>query len=128
MLALLLSFTHLVVNATAQKCTITPVSPSELTSEVLVLKDGTPNVTIDCSCNDDKENAIMKIRWFLPDNSQVKIITKSPPGSPYYATSSSDTISTLIIPVFNNSYKGEYTCKPRPELEPVSNIQLSLGE
>ena len=38
-----------------------------------------------------------------------------------------DMISTLIIPVFNNSYKGEYTCKPKPELEPVSNIQLSLG-
>ena len=90
MLALLLSFTHLVVNTTAQKCTITPVSPSELTSEVLVLKGGTPNVTIDCSCNDDKENAIIKIRWFLPDNSQVKIITRSLPGSPYYAARSSD--------------------------------------
>ena len=116
------------VNVTAQKCTITPINPPELIGGVL--KDVTPNVTIDCSCNDDNDTAIMELRWFFPDDSQVTIVTESTPGSPYFVASS-DTASTLIIPVFNDTYKGNYTCKPKGELKndsPMSTIQLLLGE
>ena len=129
MLTLLLCLVHVVVCSTAQRCTITPVNPPDLTDGIL--NDGTPNVTIDCSCSHNEGIAITKVKWFFPDGSRARSITKTSPGSPYVATSNSDTVSTLIIPVFDDTYKGNYTCKPRDELEnnsPMSTIQLLLGE
>ena len=121
-------FIDVVVDVIAQKCAITSISPTDLINTGGTLKNGTPNVTIECNCNEKDDTVILQVRWFFPNGSQVKKITVTPPGSPYFISNSPDTVSTLIIPVFNDTYKGTYTCKPKKENSLMSNIQLLPGK
>ena len=103
-------------NDAAQSCTITAVSPADHSTR---LRSGAKNVTADCSCGDNEDNA--------PDGSKVLPIAMAPPNTPYF-TNNSFPIARLIIPVFNDTYKGNYTCKPRGDDSSVSILQLLLGE
>ena len=121
---------HVVMDITAQKCTITSINPAELTDAGGILQDGMPNVTIECSCSNDMDTEIPQIRWFFPNGSKVKRIANTPDGSPYFKRVSY-SVATLIIPVFSADFKGKYTCKPINGFNsnsPMYTLQLLLGE
>jgi len=54
---------------------------------------------------DGNGTRLQMTRWFLPDRNIV--VTKND-GTPY--CSNSNRVSTLVIPTFNGSYDGTYTC------------------
>ena len=124
---LLLSFIHVVVDVAAQSCNTTAVNPASLTSDRGVLNNGTLNVTIECRCVDNKNRPIKNIKWFFQNGSQVLNISSVPTGAPYLMTNKK--IAMLIIPVFNDTYKGNYTCGKGQKLQilsPNTAIQLLL--
>ena len=109
------------VDLSAQKCSITPVNPTDLTSTGGVLKDGTKNVTVECKCNDGSNNSISDIKWLTLNNQYLQNNTSS---IPYSNPSRGQKVATLLIPVFNYIYEGNYTCHPNGRESPMSTIQL----
>lgn len=109
---------------TAQSCSITPVKPAKLSKR---LKGGINNVTADCNCSDNESNPITDVGWFFPNGSEVGPITITKPNTPYF-TNDSFALARLIIPVFTDAYKGNYTCKLRGDDSTVSNLQLLIGK
>ena len=100
-----------VVNVSAQgSCTVTPTSPITLTAAGGVLVDGTQNVMIECRCVDGSNVALSPVRWFHPNNMRISSQSNTPTGAPYYISSDSSRLATLVIPTFNDSYDGTYTC------------------
>ena len=99
-----------------EECTITPLNPTTLTATGGALASGTEDVMIQCSCTINNDDDI--VRWYDPDGS--KIINNECyhfiPDAPYYTrvngpTDNRDLI--LIIPTFNDTYDGTYTCGRR---------------
>jgi len=88
----------------------------------LMIPDGTNNVTIWCDCG-----YFVGPRWFFPNRDQVRTISHElrEPGGPYYINMKP---SPLIIPMFTNSYTGNYTCSPDhrfPTIPPGDTITLT---
>ena len=125
-------YLHPVVDVSAQgECTITPINPTTLTVAGGVLASGTVNVTIHCSCTDDDDTVIDSVRWYNPDGTRLLVNTNNSyvAGTPYYRRAPDDNI-ILVIPTFNDSYDGTYTCGRRminPPASPNSTIHLILG-
>lgn len=72
---------------------------------------------IKCNCTDTD---YQDIRWYSPDEEKI-----SPNGSsdlPYYVPKN----GTLIIPTFNDSYKGTYYCGVGDKAMFAANISLTL--
>jgi len=118
-----------VVNVSAQgSCTVTPTSPINLTVAGGVLVDGTQNVMIKCRCVDDGGTLLRKVRWFFPNTTIVAKQTDPPDDAPY--RDNSNRISTLVIPTFNDSYDGMYTCGVSEDNayppNPLTTITLTL--
>ena len=115
------AFLYTVVDVSAQgTCTVTPLNPITLTAAGGVLVDGTENVTIQCNCSDDVGAVLQPIRWFDPDGTRVlgtghrRYVT----GTPYFDRRPDDTNVVLVIPTFNDSYDGTYTCGVRNSYPP----------
>ena len=62
---------HLVVDVSAQRCTITPLSPTTLTATGGGLPNGTINVMIRCNCTDSNGTAVDVVRWYDPAGTRL---------------------------------------------------------
>ena len=112
----LLAFWYTGGDFTAPNCTITPSNPSFLPADGGVLHNGTSNVTINCNCtNTDYQ----QIRWYSPDEEEVPFQLTGPQGF-------MQDNGTLIIPMFNDSYQGTYSCGVGNKSLFVANISLTL--
>jgi len=107
-------------------CTVTPTSPNNLTSAGGALVDGTQNVTIECECVDYRGSRLRRVRWFFFGTTLVARQTDPPNGAPYYISANNGRLSTLVIPTFNDSYDGTYTCGRGDILIPFTTISLTL--
>ena len=91
-------------------CTIFSTSLSTLTTDGGVIFNGTQNVIIYCLCM--KIDVIRPgVRWFFPDNTQVRTETNlaTGPNDPYFR----NIVPTpLIIREFVHPYNGTYSCGP----------------
>ena len=107
----------IVVDVSAQSCTITPTSPDYLGPTGGVIPDGTPNVMVQCRCSDGGQ-----VRWFLPNNTRVLIERNTPVGDPYFTNNP----STLVIPTFSDSTSGIYTCGIGNTYPATNNVTINL--
>ena len=116
-------------------CTITPINPTTLTAAGGVLAIGTENVTIRCNNCTDKYGTLEHVRWYDPaGNRLVDPVTNNDyvPGTPHFLRvdgANNDII--LVIPTFNDSYDGTYTCgmkvKHYPPGAPNAVINLIIN-
>ena len=120
-------FLYLVVDVSAQNCTITPLDPTTLTETGGALVNGTMNVRIHCVCTESI------VRWYGPSTATILVQTHPDqvPGSPYVIRDSNTDI-TLVIPTFNDSYDGTYNCGIRVNdtsfTSPSAAVTLTIGE
>ena len=96
----------LLVIVSEGSCTITPVKPTTLMAAGGVLQDGMENVTMRCICNEGNDD----VRWFYPDGSILHDYYITPRGYPYFIQNHEDVSFTMVIPTFNYSFAGPYTC------------------
>ena len=124
------------VDVSAQaSCTVTPISPTTLTAAGGVLPNGTENVMIRCNCSDDDGSVITPVKWYDPDGGRIfRLGTKYfIAGAPHFTRPSGDDDNrnvTLVIPTFNDSYDGNYTCGRRSSgnlVSPMTAVSLTIG-
>ena len=114
-------------------CTITPINPTTLIAAGGVLASGTVNVMIQCNCTDDNGTVIDPVRWYDPDGTRLLVETNNSyvAGIPYYRRAPDDTNIILVIPTFNDSYDGIYTCGRRsgslPVAAPNATVELTIS-
>ena len=125
---------HPVVDVSAQGgCTITSINPTTLTAAGGVLASGTVNVTIQCNCTDDDGMVADSVRWYDPDGTRLLVNTQKyyVAGTPYFRRAPDDTNIILVIPTFNDSYDGTYTCGRRsgslPVGAPNATVELTIS-
>ena len=115
-------------------CTVTAINPANLTAtdKVLAIAYGTENVMIQCNCYNVNDKALRFTRWF--DSNGIRIQYKTHhtyvSGAIYLKRTTNYGV-VLVIPLFNNSYDGIYTCgngKNFPPKEPNIDISLTFGE
>ena len=124
------------VDVSAQgSCTVTPINPTTLTAAGGVLPIGTENVMIQCNnCIDNDSSVLTNLRWYDPNGNKPPRFGNNNyiPGAPHYTRVNNvrDNI-ILVIPTFNDSYDGNYTCGrnvfedlPGP---PTATISLTIG-
>ena len=117
-------FLYPVVDVSAQGgCNITPINPTTLTTAGGALASGTENVMILCNCTYGNGTVVDIVRWYNPDGIQLFLLSSDSyiPGTPHYTrlVDDSNTNIILVIPTFNDSYDGTYTCGRR-----VSSTQV----
>ena len=116
------------MSAAGQSCTVFPVNPASLTSSGRV-NNGT-NVMVQCSCVDNENKSIRNIKWFFQNGSQLLDMKSVSTGAPYLMIVNYRKTATLVIPMFNDTYKGNYTCGKGQKLPidpPNGIIQLLLS-
>ena len=106
------------IDVSAQgSCTVTPINPTTLTATGGAITSGTVNVTILCNCTDGDGGVVPLVRWYYPGMTQLTLLNTNS-DSPYYIRGSGNTDNTnviLVIPTFNDSYDGTYTCGRRTD-------------
>ena len=97
------------------RCTITPINPTTLTTAGGVLASGTENVTIRCNNCTNDYGTLDRIRWYDPDGYRLPRPTNNyyVPGAPHFQVADGNDDIILVIPTFNESYDGTYTCGER---------------
>ena len=115
-------------------CTITPINPTTLTAAGGVLASGTEDVTIQCNnCTDDDGTIVDLVRWYDPDGTRLlsSASYRYVVGTPYYSREPDDTNIALVIPIFNDSYDGTYTCGKKksrgPPNPPNAFVTLTIS-
>ena len=128
---------HPVVDVSAQGgCTITPINPTTLTTAGGVLASGTVNVIIRCNnCTDDGGEVLGHVRWYDPAGNRLISSASGGyvPRTPHFTrVNGADNDIILVIPTFNDSYDGMYTCGdrvnrglPRP---PNAAVNLTIND
>ena len=121
------------VDVSAQaSCTVTPISPTTLTAAGGVLPNGTENVMIRCNCSEDDGSVITRTRWYGPDGIIPRFDTADYiAGAPHHirASGNDNRNITLVIPTFNDSYDGNYTCGRRSGdglVLPITAVSLTI--
>lgn len=116
-------------------CNVTSINPPDVTvvGGVLSVAYGTKNLMIQCSCSDVTNTFSDPVRWFSPDGSRVvqQINRTYLPSSPYFTKNPDNRNIVLVIPTFNDSYDGTYSCgfgRDFPPREPNINIYLTFGK
>ena len=87
-------------------------------------------VKIQCSCLYGNDMVMDPIHWFSPDGNRVTDQINSSFVDPYSRNSDNGSI-ILIIPTFNDSNDGTYSCgfgKKFPPKKPNVYIDLSIGK
>ena len=123
------------VDVSAQGCTITPLSPTSLTTAGGVLTSGTENVMIQCNnCINDDDMVLGRVRWYDPNMTKLVRTANDDyvSGTPYYKrVDGNDNDIILVIPTFDDSYDGTYTCGGRfnrgPPGPPNATVILTIG-
>ena len=120
------------VNVSAQGgCTITPINPTTLTTAGGVLASGTENVMIQCNCTDHQFifGVAPNVTWYDPSGINL-LFSNSVPKTPHITSDGDDTNIVLVIPTFNDSYDGTYTCGEKddnyPPGAPNATITLTI--
>ena len=129
---------HPVVDVSAQSCNVTPLSSTTLTATGGVIVPGTMNVRIQCSCTESDSTAVNVVRWYDPDGTRLissRNTAEFNPDVPHFTrvNADSDRDVILVIPTFNDSYDGTYTCgrnaADRSALSsPTADITLTISE
>ena len=119
-LLLVIHFLHLVVDVSAQSCTITPLNPTTLTATGGGLPGGTMNVRIRCSCTESDGMAVDVVRWYDPAGIRLMSARNTEQFNgdvPHFTRVGGDlgdnidnSNNILVIPTFTDSYDGRYTC------------------
>ena len=118
------------VDVSAQSCNITPLNPTTLTATGGAIVYGTMNVRIRCSCT-----TVDTVRWYDPDGTKLVSAqnTEFNPDVPHFTrvNSNNDRNVILVIPTFNDSYDGRYTCGrnvgDRSDLtSPTADVTLTI--
>ena len=126
-------FLHPVVDVSAQ-CTVTPLNPTTLTATGGALYNGTTDVRIQCVCTGSFSG---NVRWYdINANFLVQSThpTEYMAGSPYFIPNHPNgaTNVSLVIPTFNDSYDGTYTCgiyvSNTEFISPSATVNLTIGE
>ena len=132
----IIHFLHPVVDVSAQgSCTVIPINSTTLTATGGILPIGTENVMIQCNnCIDDDGRVLTNLRWYDPDGNKPPrlVISNYIPGAPHQIRVNGNRSNIiLVIPTFNDSYDGNYTCGrnvfgdlPGP---PTATISLTIG-
>ena len=97
-------------------CTINPINPTILTTAGGVLAIGTVNVTIRCNNCTDRNVTLGRVRWYDPDRTRLvgRVNDDYVPGTPHFTkVNDGNNDIILVIPTFNDSYDGTYTCGER---------------
>ena len=91
---------------------------------------------IRCTCTDNDGTVISGIRWYDPDKRLLPSFgtDKFVVGAPHFTRPEADgndnTNVTLVIPTFNDSYDGTYTCGRRdgddPPAPPTASVHLII--
>ena len=108
-----------------EECTITPLNPTNaLTATGGALASGTENVMIQCNCTINNDSDV--VRWYDPGG--FKLFRNSSENfnhdTPHYTIPEGSTDNRniiLVIPIFNDTYDGTYTCGRR-----VSNTEFGV--
>ena len=87
-------------------------------------------MTIRCSCTESDGTAVQIVRWYNPTGTRLlspRFTTMFNPNIPYFTRVNGDfedpvdyTDIILVIPTFNDSYDGMYTCGR--EVDDFTNI------
>ena len=118
----------IVIDVSAQSCTITSTSPGDLTGGVIA--DGTTNVIIECRCVDENGDPL-RTRWFNPDNVRIPTQRTVGPNEPYRESDDYIGNATLFIPTFSDSTSGVYTCGDNVNYRDITisvTMNLQLGK
>ena len=96
------------------------MTPTTLTDTGGAIPSGTVNVTIQCSCTESNGTAVQTVRWYDPAGDRLLspwFEDKFNPNVPYFTRVNGDignsvdnTDIILVIPTFNDTYVGMYTC------------------
>ena len=125
------------VDVSAQSCNVTPLNPTSLTATGGVIAYGTTNVRIRCSCTESNGTPVNTVRWYDPAGIRLVSAQNTEFNShvPHFtrvnANSNRDVI--LVIPTFNDSYDGTYTCGRNTDHrstlnQPNANVTLTISE
>ena len=92
------------------KCTIALMNSTNLTISdgVLSIAYGMKNVRIHCDCSAASGMVLSPIRWFDPHGRVIKKRNKT--GRNYFTENFDDLNVVLVIPIFNESHEGIYSC------------------
>ena len=106
---------HPAIDVSAQSCNVTPLNPTSLTATGGAIVSGTMNVRIQCSCTVSGGTAVNTVRWYDPNGTRLvsaRNTAKFNPDVPHFTRVNihSDRDVILVIPTFNDSYDGRYTC------------------
>ena len=90
-------------------------------------------MTIRCNCTDNNGTVVNPVRWYDPNG--TRLVTSGHniyvPGTPYYRRAPNNANVALVIPAFNESYNGTYTCGGKvnrgPPDPPSAAINLTIG-
>ena len=123
-------------NLSAQgNCSVTAINPTNLTAvdKVFAIVYGTENVMIQCNCFDVNEKALSSIKWFDSNGIRLRFQRnhKYIAGDLHLMRTHNNSGVILVIPMFNNSYDGVYTCgigRNFPPKEPNIDISLTFGK
>ena len=131
------------VDVSAQSCTITPLSPTTLTATSGAITYGTENVRIRCRCTESDGTAVSVVRWYDPAGTRL-VSARNPAefnaNVPHFTREGGDTGNNvdntniiLVIPTFNDTYAGRYTCgrnaADRTTLTPpTADVTLTISE
>ena len=119
------------------ECTVTPMNSTNLTVSdgVLSIAYGMTNVRIHCNCSAVSVMVLMSpINWFGPHG---RVIGKRNETNltdindrNYFTENSDDRNVVLVIPVFNESYEGIYSCGfgNNSLLKHSINVDLAIGK
>ena len=79
-------------------------------------------MTIRCNCTDD-DNLPVDVRWYDPNGGRIPSLANRNyfvPDAPQFIRENDERIVLLLIPTFNDSYDGTYTCGRKAINFPVS--------
>ena len=113
-------YTYIFFASSQGNCTITPLNSTTSLNAFgggLAILIGTKNVTIQCNCTCDDVRVVDFVIWYDPAG--TKLISSYnhwfDANVPYFTRiiNSNHSNIILVIPIFNYSYNGTYTCGRR---------------
>ena len=83
------------------------------------------NVKIHCNCSATSGMVLSPIRWFDPHGRPIEKSNET--GRNYFTENSGDRNVVLVIPIFNESHEGIYSCGFENNSLPKQSINVDLA-